>query len=356
MKSVGIVFVLAVVYGAASLAPAQDMRDSSNWERGFEFTTDPTGGWSVWAGNPAAVTTVSGGMLNFAPTAGWTLWNTNSGSNPLGTGDWSYEWRVQVVSTVGANPLVYADTNSDKENVNFSVGFAGNGQIYGQYNVYPVSPVGDGVMATGGIDYSAYHTYRVTRTNGTGTPVAPVVGYSLLSMYVDDNPEPLFTKNLAMTTKNSDDMLGFGNGAATGEYNVDYIRWTTTGAYAPVVVVPPPVTVTVTGTVVPGDYVGDVSDLVAIIELRQGATVKYTAKKPLPAGGGFTMTNIAQDTYDVAVRVAGWLTNVQSSVVVSDNSTDMGTFNLINGDCSGDDNISSADLSIMLTNMDVMGG
>ncbi|MFA5866015.1 MAG: hypothetical protein WC975_15180, partial [Phycisphaerae bacterium] len=233
-RNLGVAIVVAVVLGVASLAFAQDMRDSSNWERGFEFTTNPTGGWTAWNGNPAPVTSVADGVLNFKPTTGWVLWNTNSGSNPLGTGDWSMEWRVAMVSITGTNPMLYADINSAAENVNFSTGFAGNGKIYGQCNVYPTSPVGDGVKAATGLDYGDYHVYRLTRTVGTGTPVAPVVGYSLVKLYVDDNPVPIFTKNLAMTAKNSDNMFGFGNGSATGEYNVDYVRWTTTGAYPPV--------------------------------------------------------------------------------------------------------------------------
>ncbi|MFA5866154.1 MAG: hypothetical protein WC975_15890, partial [Phycisphaerae bacterium] len=209
------------------------MQDSVNWERGFEFTTDPTSGWSVWYGNPGAVTTVSNGVLNFKPTSQWTLWNTNSGSNPLGTGDWSMEWRMSVVTHTGSGILMYADTNSSRENVNFATGYVGTGQNFGRYNVSPTSPTGDGVMQTGGLDYPEYHVYRLTRTTGTGTPGGSVVGYSLVSMYVDDNPVPVFTKNLAMTAKNSDDWFGFGNGDATGEYNVDYVRWTKAGAYAP---------------------------------------------------------------------------------------------------------------------------
>ncbi|MFA5866014.1 MAG: PEP-CTERM sorting domain-containing protein [Phycisphaerae bacterium] len=239
MKNLLIVIAMLVVFGAASLAFAQDMRDSSNWERGFEFTTDPTSGWSNWNGNPGPVTTVAGGVLNFKPTTGWVLWNTNSGSNPLGTGDWSMEWSVAMVSMTGVAPMLYADINSAAENVNFSTGFGNEGTIYGQYSVSPVSPVGSGVMQTAGLWFPDYHKYRLTRTAGTGTPVAPVVGYSLLNMYVDDNPVPIYTLNLAMTAKNSDNMFGFGNGSMTGEFNVDYVRWTTTGAYE---VVPEPVT------------------------------------------------------------------------------------------------------------------
>ncbi|MFA5866002.1 MAG: hypothetical protein WC975_15115, partial [Phycisphaerae bacterium] len=226
MKNLLIVIAMVVVFGAAPLAHAVTMQDSVNWERGFEFTTDPTSGWSVWYGNPGAVTTVSNGVLNFKPTSQWTLWNTNSGSNPLGTGDWSMEWRVAIVTISGSSVMLYADTNSSKENVSFRTGFGGDGQIYGEYQISPTSPVTAGLMHVDGLDYSAYHVYRLTRTTGvTGT---------FFRMYLDDNPVPLVVRDLVMTTKNADDMLGFGNGSATGEYNLDYIRWTTTGAYPPV--------------------------------------------------------------------------------------------------------------------------
>ncbi|MFA5866010.1 MAG: hypothetical protein WC975_15155 [Phycisphaerae bacterium] len=358
MRNVGIAMVMVVVFGAASLASAQDMRDSTNWEKAWEFDTDPTGGWVQAYGTPADFTTVAGGLLNFKPTTGWQLWNTQAGSNPLGTGDWSYEWRVQVVSLTGLSPLVYADTNSDKENVNFGVNFAGGGlgQVTGKFNVAPTSPVGDGAMESCGIVYSGWHTYRLTRTTGTGTPGGDVVGYSQVAFYVDNDPTPIEGgyKNLAMTLKNADDTFLLGNGSATGEYNIDYVRWTTAGAYGPIPSGPLPVTVT--GTVVPGNYVGDVSDLNAIIELWRDGALLRTDKKVLAADGGFSIPLIPQDTYDVKVRVAGWLKNVHSGVVVSDNSTNLGTYNLIGGDRDGDNEITSSDLSIMLTNMDLVGG
>ncbi|MFA5866012.1 MAG: hypothetical protein WC975_15165 [Phycisphaerae bacterium] len=350
MKKLVMTMVVLVVFGAASLAFAQDMRDSSNWERGFEFTTNPTSGWSNWNGNPGPVTSVAGGVLNFKPTVDWTLWNTNSGSNPLGTGDWSYEWRVQVVSIVSDNYStdnisLYADTNSSKENVNFSVHYAAEGQVKGHFGVSPTDPVTAGQLYTVAIDASAYHVYRLTRTTGTtGT---------LIRCYLDNNTSPFFSQELTMKTKNSDNMLGFGNGNATGEYNVDYIRWTTSGAYAPVGLDP----VTVTGTVVPGSgvYLGDFTELSVTIEFRQGGVLKHTATPSLVADGSFTILMVNQGIYDVSVKIPGLLTKVLPAVNISANPTVLGSINMINGDSDGDNEITSTDLSVVLANMDLVG-
>ncbi|MFA5866013.1 MAG: hypothetical protein WC975_15170 [Phycisphaerae bacterium] len=344
MRNLGVTIVVAVVLGVASLAPAQDMRFSANWENGWEFDTDPTGGWSINQGNPDLITTVADGVLTFEPSSAWNVWDTGLSGNPLGTGDWSIEWRVSVGTSSGGNPLLYADTNSINENVSFTTGFAGGGQMYGKYQIAPCDT--DCSLDSGGWTFPVYHVYRLTRTTG-------VVG-TLFSLYVGeyDNSTATVTKDVLITTKDTTDRFLLGNGTATGLYRIDYIRWTTTGAYVPVD------PVDIDGTVVLGDYLGDVSELSVKIELRQGGVLKRSEVRPLSATGTFSLDHISPPgTYDVTAKIiggVGWLQKVLLGVDISTNPTNL-TIDMINGDCNGDNAITNLDLSIVLAGMDEMG-
>ncbi|MFA5863912.1 MAG: hypothetical protein WC975_04410 [Phycisphaerae bacterium] len=111
------------------------------------------------------------------------------------------------------------------------------------------------------------------------------------------------------------------------------------------------------GTVHLGGYNppgGDVRDVGVRIELRPSIGPVRTERFLLSSTGRFQINDVAQDTYSIAIKSPGWLQKVISGVVV-DGFKDLGVIDLIGGDNDGDNQITSTDLSIVLTNMDAIG-
>jgi len=98
---------------------------------------------------------------------------------------------------------------------------------------------------------------------------------------------------------------------------------------------------------------GDVQDVGVRIELRPSSGPVRTDYFLLSSTGGFQIDNVTQDTYSIAIKSPAWLQKVISGVVV-DGDKDLGTIELIGGDNDGDNQITSTDLSIVLTNMDAI--
>lgn len=113
--------------------------------------------------------------------------------------------------------------------------------------------------------------------------------------------------------------------------------------------------VTVTCTLSPlGDFSGSKDGIPVTVELRGGTTRQDNVT--LDSGGNFSVTNVTPGTYNVWIKASHWLAVRLDGRDVGANPA-LGTISVpTNGDCDGDNEISSSDLSIVLSNMDSSGG
>jgi len=84
-----------------------------------------------------------------------------------------------------------------------------------------------------------------------------------------------------------------------------------------------------------------------------GTTDNYTTT--LDSQGQFVLDNITPEIYSIWIKPSHWLTRRFDGVTIN-GETDLGTIHLTNGDCDGDNEITSTDMSIVLTAMDSTQG
>ncbi|MFA5865768.1 MAG: hypothetical protein WC975_13930 [Phycisphaerae bacterium] len=109
------------------------------------------------------------------------------------------------------------------------------------------------------------------------------------------------------------------------------------------------------GTVVPGDFLGDLVDVGLTVELLQNDVVQRVERPFLDTNGKFRISSIAEGTYDVSIKGNGFLKQVVSGVLI-EGPTFLPTVELVSGDCDGTGStITSADLAIVLAGMDKVG-
>ena len=106
----------------------------------------------------------------------------------------------------------------------------------------------------------------------------------------------------------------------------------------------------VIGTVDLEGYSGGALDVMVKVEFRQGGSPVRTEWIPLDAAGQFTVTDVPEDTYDIAIYVHNYLRSVLTSVDVSDGVTDLGVITLKAGDANGDNTIDINDFSLLASN------
>jgi hypothetical protein len=95
------------------------------------------------------------------------------------------------------------------------------------------------------------------------------------------------------------------------------------------------------------------------VQLRQNGSTVSTDATTLDAGGNFIVffVDAAPGTYDVWVKASHWLARLYRNVVISSsNSVQVGTLLVYNGDCDGDNELTSTDLAIILAAMDSYRG
>jgi hypothetical protein len=114
---------------------------------------------------------------------------------------------------------------------------------------------------------------------------------------------------------------------------------------------------TLSGTVAPANYSGDLGIVGIKVELLQPgtSTVLYTYKMVLSDTGTFSIPLIPQSTYDIAIQGANLLRKVYANQNINSDTFSLNTINLASGDCDGSNGVASGDLSIVLMNMDQEG-
>jgi len=111
------------------------------------------------------------------------------------------------------------------------------------------------------------------------------------------------------------------------------------------------------GTVVLGDYTGDMRAIGAKIEFRQSGSVVKTIDQLLNPDGTFLMygvDGVPPGTYNVALKTYNHLQKVLSGITVlaQPQMTDLATITLTAGDNDGDNEVTSTDLATVLGNME----
>lgn len=109
-----------------------------------------------------------------------------------------------------------------------------------------------------------------------------------------------------------------------------------------------PATVPVSGTVMLGDYQGDVSSQSIDIQIRQGSQViEELVDVPLSSGGQFAASVSYMGTFVVAIKSSHWLRKATSPMSIGQNGTSGVALSLINGDIDADNENSIGDFAIL---------
>ena len=90
------------------------------------------------------------------------------------------------------------------------------------------------------------------------------------------------------------------------------------------------------------------------IDLIKNGSIIRTETVALDAGGNYTINGITCGTYDISFQACKWLRKVVP-VVVDSGVSKICNVSLLNGDIDGDNEITTTDMSIVITNMDATG-
>jgi hypothetical protein len=122
-----------------------------------------------------------------------------------------------------------------------------------------------------------------------------------------------------------------------------------------------PVTYTATVKVDLGDFVGDTTGIPVAVEITGTDNQTRVLNTVLDNASSFSIPGLLPDMYSVAIKPSHWLRYVVSAVPMpaEDTSFDIKAatgFTFINGDCDGDNEVTSTDLSVIIDAMDSMPG
>ncbi len=224
MKSIFLTFgvALLVIGSQAQPAAAVVTFDSTTWEGSYEADVLPSAdGWSNFNGTPnttqnVGTITVSGGG------AGWQL---TAGSPFVGSTAYSLEMRARVLTGDGGNnPDMWLTIGNGAGNVDFSQQFrnvSGGDDIWRSASN---SSAAVNVLPPGGI--TEWHIYRTTVNTDTTTTIN-------VSAYLDGSLTPDATGS-PTPYAGVGNSFNFSPNQPGDSFEVDYIRWTTTGEFAPI--------------------------------------------------------------------------------------------------------------------------
>ena len=104
------------------------------------------------------------------------------------------------------------------------------------------------------------------------------------------------------------------------------------------------------GTVSLEGYTSDSLDVMVKVELSQGGSPVRTDRIALDSASQFTVENVIEGTYDIAVHVHDYLRTVLTAVDVSADPTDLGVITLKAGDANSDNSVGFQDLNLLVDN------
>jgi len=217
----------AALCSIALLAPAEAAvgvnRNGVVWAGTFEGDvadlTASTPPWAVFDRNGFAAESSDGDIYSYVSGSTGTTVSYNQNNSWAGTGlARTVEARVRVpdanfAATDGVGGLVLG-VNNLAYNVRFHPGFISyNDNVTGLFSVKE-------------LDTSVFHTYRAV-VDQSASPI--------FSLYIDNDPTPVFTSNNHWFNSPGFDTLVFGDfstGGLSGKLDTDFVSWTA-GAFAP---------------------------------------------------------------------------------------------------------------------------
>jgi len=104
------------------------------------------------------------------------------------------------------------------------------------------------------------------------------------------------------------------------------------------------------------DFVGNPATVACTVQLWQSGSLSLSQSVTLNSQGRFSLTNVAIGSYTVKIMASHWLFKTINNVQMTATGTDLGTVQLVNGDANNDNQVTAADLSIVLAAMDSTAG
>ena len=201
--------------------PKESMRDSANWEGKYEANVLPTDPSEGWIKKNSPVGTVSRGILTLGHKSGNEGDGYKKENLPGSKRGMSIEYRIRVTAGPGTGKAFRSHSPNAP-----SIG-RGLGETYFELGDFGTKPYvaawkHSKPYAAYNIDISKFHTYRYTYTADS-----PIV-----SLYVDDNPTAVATAASGGCGFKPPSYIEFWP-YDSSVIELDYLRWTTTGAYAP---------------------------------------------------------------------------------------------------------------------------
>ncbi len=197
---------------AGEFAPPQNpiTSDSTTWEGSYEADVLPSADGWVQGGPASTYSSVSDGILTLNSIGADTTfnWKLNSAANFDFINGSTIEFRAKMISHEGGySSALYI---YDKDGKGSIVDFRSSSVVF-----YPSTSVA--LTTTDG-----FHTYRVCYINDT------------MELYVDGNFSAIMTANRGTLTGTANNFnFGDATGANDSHWELDYIRWTNSGAIAP---------------------------------------------------------------------------------------------------------------------------
>ncbi len=212
--------IALLIIGATSIQAALTPADSSGFVHKYEANALPQTEDPIYSKLGGYTPSVAGGILTYNSIPGgpgggiwWTAASTYGTEHALG-GAFTVEIRARIVDSVG-------DINSLQVWVG---GPAGDGSIAYLIGKDSVGYYGPGnVLLADSLDNSAdFHTYRIAREAGSS------------DYHFFRDTDELGVVPSGEFTFGPDLYFGDGGSSAGAHVEIDYFRWTTTGAFSPV--------------------------------------------------------------------------------------------------------------------------
>lgn len=135
------------------------------------------------------------------------------------------------------------------------------------------------------------------------------------------------------------------NATGDGEWGIDNIMYGIKGY-------------SINGTLQLEDYSGYTEGILIVLELltEDGSSVLWTENTGTGPGAAFCMHDVETGNYCLAIKPSHWLRKIVTAISITNADVDVGIVSVSNGDCDGDNEVTSTDLSVILSAMDTVPG
>ena len=220
MKTSSIIPAIVLVFGLGTVASAQNLFNSENWDGKYEGDVLPSAaGWSVTNGGPIpdgkleySSESSDGDIYSFSSTTDWSGYDYDAGISNTAT---AYSIEIRARLTSGHPTITGLVVHWITDALGFTNQLLQFEDARARYGNIPEFAYA--------IDTSAWHTYRFTNDSG------------LYSLYIDNDSTPVHSAISNYVDPGTTPNLTWASWGASGE--IDWIRWTV-GAFSPTGVAP----------------------------------------------------------------------------------------------------------------------